>query len=271
MDCVQLCVFCSKINWEYLRVPTVGQLHLLSTGHDISGVRPFKREKLRLVDRTWALGSMDRILKCAVSCTLCDSISQLFNEINRSDPGRLAPGMGCSALLEPVFMDFRLADSSKIHPRVIEAMAVRKAEDVVFTLRAMTIEWWSEDTPSIRFVAYKCITAFDPENPAGTESVLEGRDTIRDGMLVLCGRKSSPTALTDLLRYWIDKCRSTHQNCALQSLQARKLSSQRCSDGPVCRGSSQLTYITLLAAWIGRRMYSASSMLRLGQYGGSRT
>ncbi|KAK3377149.1 heterokaryon incompatibility protein-domain-containing protein [Lasiosphaeria ovina] len=220
MDRVRLCDLCSRIEWDYLRVPTIGQLRLLSTGHDISGHRPFKREpEKRLSDQTWELGSVERILRSATSCSLCDVVSQMFHDVKQAQPGRLAEeGMSCSAMLDRVFMSFRLTDTYRLHERVLEAMRQAKAEEVVFVLRALTFDWAAGTSAEKTYYSLRqYLLAFDPERPTSVEAHFEGQATTRDEMLILCGRMSSSMVSTKLLSSWISKCLSSHGECAIQS------------------------------------------------------
>jgi hypothetical protein len=103
-----LCEFCSKIDWECIRAPTVGELRELAAGRAVPRRHPFmlKPPDWERVS-SWDLGTMARVLRSADACPLCDAVSGMFHEANSDGrPGRLTADMACTLFVDGGYVTF---------------------------------------------------------------------------------------------------------------------------------------------------------------------
>lgn len=228
-----LCSFCSSIEFDFLRVPTVGQLRHLLAGHDITGQFPFKRN----LDRSplqWELGSMNRIQQSADLCDLCRVISEVFRHFQQAGED-LTSNMTCTALLR-FRGTFKPVSISTISPTVLKYMGFEQSEDLSFSFRSLTIQWSDTAADSqtfwLRIVwANYCLHVYDPQYSQSALALFND-EKISDDRLLLSGRIASPHVDLEMLRMWMEQCISKHgENCAATSTSRFVvLNSTRCAE-----------------------------------------
>lgn len=79
---VQLCSYCSAINFEVLRLPTAGQIRRSSDEHGNTTI-PHLPPPTDL-DATWDLDTVERIRQTAGTCTFCEVIFYLLDTLERA-------------------------------------------------------------------------------------------------------------------------------------------------------------------------------------------
>lgn len=217
-----LCERCSAIDFGYIRAPTAGQLRRLAAGDDVIGPFPFRRDA---AEPEWQLGTIGTVRNSSKTCPLCRALVELVDEtINRDRPDPLTPELLCSVQVEPYSAEFVPNEGALVSPRVLE----HTGEQPLFRLRHLGVRFRRpegerrHDGPEES--AYDFILPYDPSSSCGSQGLFDD-ETLPDGRLVLCGRRSQPRVPVGLLSSWIGECTSRHGQCVAHSRPERGYSS----------------------------------------------
>jgi hypothetical protein len=77
-----LCEYCSQIDFEMLRHPTVADIRLLNAGGEPKDQYPYKYDESEQITRNTSLGLHSRIQLSSANCSLCSAVV----EIHRRHP-----------------------------------------------------------------------------------------------------------------------------------------------------------------------------------------
>ena len=158
-----LCEYCSLIDFEYLRAPTVEDLERINAGDpDVYGRFPFKADTSDQVGATWRLGRQSRVVESANTCRLCETIVKVLAESNlpkenamlfHSDPICEARSMWSARLSPPSGgISYQKKDGSSLP---------------IFYLRRLSLRW-IEAVDSMQEIGEVLLATDDPSHMSAT-------------------------------------------------------------------------------------------------------
>ncbi|KAE9367229.1 HET-domain-containing protein [Stipitochalara longipes BDJ] len=275
-----LCQFCSTIDFDYIRVPTAGQLRLLSSGHNVTGSKPFCHEPDKEPYPSWTLGSLARVRASARECPLCTAVAELAEKISSLSSNVLTPETVCKVICR-WSGGFQAPAGAELSEELIRQMASKRTEDVSFSLNNLSIHFTTQPSNDFKLnlkstkIVTWWIQAYNPGH-AGETAVPFDDSHVADDSLLFCGRPTSPMVPMDLLLAWMRECKINHKYHCAAKVKPRRVDVFRLIDvktKAVVRFTdvdvAEFRYVALSYVWgmAQRLSIRRENMMRLGAPG----
>lgn len=208
---VDLCSLCSLIEFDVFRLPTAAQLRRVANGQDVPAHHPFQnRDGMPL---RWQLGSVQRVLESAESCTLCRIIADLVHDVRQAG-GHIPHDMDCRAIVSRRG-NFRPPTADKISPIMLKRMGYREPHELVFKFSSMDIRFSDNDINS-RTHWPRTLSANDWLHVCDMESENTSQlfmDEVRSDDEIMFSRRRLPGRFEiEMLSGWLRECVDGHDN-----------------------------------------------------------
>jgi hypothetical protein len=234
-----LCDYCSQIDFEFLRNPTVQDLRDLNQGQERSGRMPFTTDDSEQLYPRYRLGLGSRIVKES-SCTLCKMVLQVLKQaglwreplwLKYDDPVIDAFIAPCGRFSSPLGTNWTSRGVRSLH----EPVAAVDDDYFYFRRMGLTLRLKDEnelvgpgqvtDLKGASTILAECIQPCDRNPPSiQVESLFEDERLPYDAV-AFGGRHRPPMIDSRLPARWLKECISAHGS-ACSPLLAKVRSSQ---------------------------------------------
>jgi hypothetical protein len=203
VDAAQLCEYCSKINFDALRCPSVSEITNLQRGESTTETLFFKASKGEAAHNKTNLGFLSRIKQDAHHCRLCNLIWQTLMRYNPSQTSHLTSNsedVTCLVDIEFYGIFWNPRDETKCH-HIRRVSIITKIGD-------------TNTNDDVHFAFQTCNK--DVLSVQVDENFKDPRQNV--DMLVFGGRKRPLEVNLQWLRRWIELCQHDHGKvCELQT------------------------------------------------------
>jgi hypothetical protein len=214
-----LCEYCSQIDFEMLRHPTVADIRLLNAGGEPKDQYPYKYDESEQITRNTSLGLHSRIQLSSANCSLCSAVV----EIHRRHPDIL-DSLRAAGVVDPLCIAVTRWAGVLLAPDGTTWKMPRDGTDC-FYLRQLSLDFrplkegetaqpgiLSPDLAWRRL--YDCFQTYQPDvgtAQGGVSKTPEIWQTAGEPESILFGARKRPPMLDPkLLKSWLEHCLANH-------------------------------------------------------------
>ncbi len=224
---MNLCKYCSAIDFEMLRNPTVAEVQSLNTVGDYPKDRyPYKAADSDQVSPAWSLGLQSRVDESSASCPLCNAIVGLLLQ-----QPQIREDLHADGILDPHCVA-EIRNCGRVHYH--EGVSWNFASDVdLFILHRLGFCWRpldpGESTSPGRVISSHawerlvgCLQTYDHQTTIAQEIDPFSQNRQIPDHVLFSGRRRPAMLDTHLSAHWLHDCLANHGN-ACSSVQESSL------------------------------------------------